>query len=95
MIDFSLELKTPFDWEKLNHYQHFDCSLKAVNDTTARVDASKVSNQEFIDKYELPGLPCVIINDQRGWQAQKKWTSEVRDKFYVGENVAQSCPSTM
>ena len=79
-------MKTAYDWEKQNYYEKFDCSLKTVKDTLERVDAFKVSKQTFIDQYERPGRPGVIVNDQDGWQAQTKWTADVS----IGQNVART-----
>lgn len=42
-----------------------------------RIDESKVSTEEFIEKYEKPYKPVIIQGVQNGWKAQYKWTIEV------------------
>ena len=37
----------------------------------------QVSEKQFINRYEEPGIPVVITCSQLDWQANKKWTMEV------------------
>lgn len=77
------ELKTAEEWVRFNYHQTFDQhSFTSVNDTLERVDADKISAEEFIEKYEKPGIPCVIVNCENNWQALKKWTTERLAKKY-------------
>lgn len=73
------ELKTAEEWVRFNYHETFDeHSFASVNDNVERIDANKCSEEEFIEKFEKPGIPCVIVNGQDNWQALKKWTPEVR-----------------
>ena len=83
LIQFSLsisELSEKDGWFKLDYANTFDLSLAAVSqkDNVERVDAKTVSLDEFIEKYEKPYKPCVIINSQNHWMANIKWTKEVK-----------------
>ncbi|PIK54767.1 putative bifunctional arginine demethylase and lysyl-hydroxylase JMJD6-B-like [Apostichopus japonicus] len=71
------ELKTAEEWVRFNYHETFDeHSFASVNDNVERIDANKCSEEEFIEKFEKPGIPCVIVNGQDNWQALKKWTPE-------------------
>jgi histone arginine demethylase JMJD6 len=74
----SQELKSEEEWQKFNYYKTFDLSLQTASDNIDRIDADLVSNEEFIEKYEKPYKPCVILNTQTNWLANTKWTLEVR-----------------
>ena len=65
------------DWCKENYYNTFDLSLDDLPDNIDRIDYSQVSLQEFIDKYEKPYKPCIVINAQKEWNAPEKWTLDV------------------
>jgi histone arginine demethylase JMJD6 len=52
-------------------------SIEQVNDTIDRIDEIKVSIEEFIEKYEIPYKPVVILNVQENWAAKEKWSLEV------------------
>ena len=65
-------------WYKENYAKTFDVSLSSVKDNVERVDASRVSYQEFVEKYEKSYTPVVVTHAQDGWNAETKWTLEVR-----------------
>ena len=67
-------------WSKHEYNRTFDASKSQVKDNVERVDASKVSLDEFREKYEKTYMPVVITHAQDKWMAQKKWTMEVRQK---------------
>ena len=83
-----LELKTPADWTALNYAAGLDCSLESVKDNVERIDASLVSHQDFVECYERPYKPVVLLNAQRDWNAVKSWTVEVGNRVYI---AAGSC----
>ena len=38
------------------------------------IDGSKVSVEDFMERYEVPQRPCVIENLAESWPAKEKWT---------------------
>jgi hypothetical protein len=50
---------------------------KLVNDTMERIDVNQVSPETFIECYEKPSKPVVIVGVQRDWNATQKWTLHV------------------
>ena len=64
-------------WDELNYAKNFDLSHSTVKDNVPRIDADRVAVEEFIEKFEKPSRPVVILNAQRNWQANEKWTLEV------------------
>ena len=48
-----------------------------MRDTCQRISVAEVSETVFIERYEKPGHPVVIVDAQQDWQATKKWTIEV------------------
>jgi hypothetical protein len=72
------ELKSQDDWEKHNYFKNFNMSYDSLPDNIDRIDANKVSLEEFIEKYEKPYKPVIIKNTQVDWLAKDKWTLDVR-----------------
>lgn len=46
-------------------------------DNVDRIEESKVTPSEFIERYEKPYKPVIIQGVQTDWKAQYKWTIEV------------------
>lgn len=70
-------MKTDEEWHKYNYYKNFDLSVESLPDNIDRIDCSTVSKEEFIEKYEKPYKPCILLNSQADWMAKEKWTLEV------------------
>lgn len=64
-------------------------------DNVDRIEESKVSTDEFIEKYEKPYKPVIIQGVQNGWKAQYKWTIEVHNhmiyNFQMYNTLLISC----
>ncbi|CAE1319277.1 JMJD6 [Acanthosepion pharaonis] len=69
-------------WKKSSYYKKFDVSFSTVKDNVERVDASKLSIEEFIKNYESTFKPVVLTNVQKSWKAKEKWTLERLSKKY-------------
>ncbi|VDM71323.1 unnamed protein product [Strongylus vulgaris] len=47
-----------------------------------RIDGSKLSLEEFREKYERPRVPCIITGLTNDWEAHKKWNvSRISRKY--------------
>ncbi|KAK6746836.1 hypothetical protein RB195_000221 [Necator americanus] len=69
-----------FGWDTLGLASKF--ALPDVQDNIVRVDGSKLSLEEFREKYEQPRIPCIFTGLTDGWQAHEKWTvSRIARKY--------------
>jgi hypothetical protein len=46
-------------------------------DTIERVDASRMSYEQFVDRYERPGKPVILLGLTDAWRANQRWTMPV------------------
>ncbi|ELU10108.1 hypothetical protein CAPTEDRAFT_149082 [Capitella teleta] len=76
------ELGDRSGWYALDYAHTFNLSLSRVNDQMERIDATKVSHADFIERFEKPYKPVVITNAQKHWQANVKWTQQRLAKKY-------------
>ncbi|ESO95353.1 hypothetical protein LOTGIDRAFT_117140 [Lottia gigantea] len=78
------ELRSDNGWNKYCYHEKFDLDKEKIRrkDTVHRIDASKVSHEEFIEKYEKTYTPVVLVNNQNDWMAKKKWTLDRLAKKY-------------
>ncbi|CAG8483560.1 7747_t:CDS:2, partial [Scutellospora calospora] len=80
-----------FEWSKFG-YANNNYWISPSADKLSRIDESQVSREEFIEKYEVPGLPVVITGCSKAWTAEIKWNKEellrnyARHKFKIGED---------
>ncbi|TNN21449.1 Bifunctional arginine demethylase and lysyl-hydroxylase JMJD6 isoform 1 [Schistosoma japonicum] len=56
-----------------------------VCDSCPRIDACKVTYEEFVARYERPYKPVVVQNAQNDWKANENWTLKRLDKKYHNE----------
>ena len=66
-------------WKEKNYLNRFDLDWQHIADMdeVERIDANQVSQQEFIQRFESPYKPVVIVGATDDWQANQKWTLEV------------------
>jgi histone arginine demethylase JMJD6 len=66
------------DWDKWGYAKTDICEqlLKTCPDQITRLDASKLSAQEFIDNYEKKNIPVVIRGITKSWKVNEHWTFE-------------------
>ncbi|CAG8523957.1 2265_t:CDS:2 [Cetraspora pellucida] len=82
----------PYDIVLSHGFANNNYWISPSADKIPRIDESQVSREEFIKKYEAPGLPVVITGCTKGWAAEIKWNKEellrnyARHKFKIGED---------
>ncbi|XP_057365500.1 bifunctional arginine demethylase and lysyl-hydroxylase JMJD6-like [Daphnia carinata] len=75
------ELNSSSAWVEQCYYKNFK-PFTVFTDSALRISVDKVSPQEFIDRFERPYLPVVILDVQREWMANYKWTIQRLAKKY-------------
>uniref|UniRef100_T1IR31 JmjC domain-containing protein n=1 Tax=Strigamia maritima TaxID=126957 RepID=T1IR31_STRMM len=86
------ELNEKHAWIKLDYASTFDLSFNTVKDNVQRIHATHMSVEEFVEHYEKPYKPVVIVGCQENWKAKEKWTLEKlarkyrNQKFKCGED---------
>jgi len=76
------ELSTRELWIERRHAVNFDLTWEKVNDQLERIHTSQVSPEEFIQRYEKPYKPVVILGVMEDWNARYKWTLQRLAKKY-------------
>ena len=59
-------------------------ALWAADDRVPRIDYDKVSEDEFIERFERPAVPVVVVGACATWPAVTRWTVEVRPRNAAG-----------
>ena len=72
-----LELGDKLAWSQQGYFNRF-APYWDFKDNVDRIDESKVSSSEFIERYEKIYKPVIIQGVQSDWKARNKWTIEVR-----------------
>ena len=72
------ELKGEEGWCQFNYAKTFSLATSTVKDNCPRISYLEVGEKTFVEHYESPGQPVVIVDSQLDWQASQKWTLEVR-----------------
>jgi len=76
------ELTTRAMWQNNDYANTFSLSTDKVEDGLERISVHEVSTQQFIDRFEAPGLPVVVEGAQEGWRAGARWTLQRLGKKY-------------
>jgi histone arginine demethylase JMJD6 len=80
------ELTLP-EWQKHGFAQKrkdlTDIEAARKRDTVTRINYDEVSKEEFIERFEKPGQPVVILGCTEGWKANAEWTLEACDWLLV------------
>ncbi|KJE94155.1 hypothetical protein CAOG_08826 [Capsaspora owczarzaki ATCC 30864] len=83
------ELKQDGGWTKYGYAQPGVLSLAPeptiAKDTIERVHVDSLSEAEFIERYERPGVPVVITGCADDWPATKNWTEEKLLRKFGGQ----------
>jgi len=84
------ELYKSDSWLIKRYFEDFS-NKWPVNDPTVRnnieyVDMEKIGQLEFEQYYIRRKIPCMLLNSQKGWQAEKKWTKSRLMKKYRNQN---------
>ncbi|KAI8082870.1 uncharacterized protein BX664DRAFT_339297 [Halteromyces radiatus] len=80
-----------FEWNKWQ-FAKKDFWIDPFVDTVPRIDCRQVSKQEFIDNFETPNIPVVLIHGTDHWKAHTSWTEKYfsdrygKDLYKVGED---------
>ena len=73
----------PDGWYKHGYSETIDLSKSAVKDNVERVDARTITIEEFQERYERSYTPVVVTHLQDDWQAEQKWTLDVRKPYII------------
>nr|CAG4651851.1 EOG090X06UY [Triops cancriformis] len=76
------ELNSRGLWTQQEYAKHFDPSMDPELDNVDRIHIKETSIEEFIEKYEKPYKPVVILGIQDNWAAKQKWTLTRLTKKY-------------
>lgn len=76
------ELKTRESWSEQSYAKTFDLTWSHVKDDIERIHVKDVAPKEFIERFEAPYKPVVILGAQDEWKALEKWTKERLCKKY-------------
>lgn len=81
---FPTELKGEHGWTKHKFACDSDASLDELmkKDNVARVDVRQISQDDFVEKFDIPKIPVVLTHIQDHWMAKKKWSKEVYCNFF-------------
>ncbi|XP_046437539.1 bifunctional arginine demethylase and lysyl-hydroxylase JMJD6-like [Daphnia pulex] len=75
------ELHSSAVWVEQGFHKNFK-PFTVFTDNVERISVDKISPQEFIERFERPYLPVVILDAQREWMANYKWTIQRLAKKY-------------
>ncbi|VDK42433.1 unnamed protein product [Anisakis simplex] len=75
------ELKAD-EWNRLNYAEKWLWSEDLLHgDNIERVDASHLSVDEFVKRYETRRIPIILTGLTQSWRASSKWTLEASKKY--------------
>lgn len=80
IYDFILELcKEGIDngWRKFGFFGRFSTDASDITDNICKEDGNKITDEEFITRYESTYTPCLVTNLMNHWPANENWTIRV------------------
>ncbi|KAI1306512.1 Bifunctional arginine demethylase and lysyl-hydroxylase JMJD6 [Halotydeus destructor] len=69
-------------WSALDYHKRLDLNPESYPDNVERIDVTKVSLEQFVEKFEKIYKPVVITGITDSWKAKFKWTFARLSKKY-------------
>ncbi|KAJ3212564.1 hypothetical protein HDU82_000503 [Entophlyctis luteolus] len=79
------------NWARAN-FANLNFHIPDYLDKVPRIDIHRISQQEFIERFERPALPVVLTGVTDNWKARENWTPQKllerfhNEKFKIGED---------
>nr|CAG4643984.1 EOG090X06UY [Lepidurus arcticus] len=68
------ELSSRGAWTQQEYAKTFDLTMDPKQDNVDRIHVKETTAEQFIEQYEKPYKPVVLLGSQDNWPAKQKWT---------------------